>query len=208
MYRWEKRPTAPSTSQGWAEETGLARDPRTPLFLSHPSPQWDLWIPATPFCALEWVNSRALSYSLESQLTGCSGRPTPLQPSCLGYRQAPLRASAQLFPCRQCNSLDGPRAHPLFCPLLAQMLPPHRGLSWPSYPKAHTSFPTTSFSFLHSPLYYLHYITCSLTTSSPWWSIPWHSVNSLLCSQCPEKCLAPWETQQISVNEWMIEKKN
>ena len=68
-------------------------------------------------------------------------------------------------------------------------------------------FPTTCFSFLHSPLYYLHYITCSLTTSSPWWSIPWHSVISLLCSQCPEECLAPWETQQISVNEWMIEKK-
>ena len=90
----------------------------------------------------------------------------------------------------------------LKCHLLIGVFPDHL-----IQKRAAPPFPMACFSFLPSPLCYLHCIMCSLMTSSPWWSIPWYSVDSLLCCQCPEECLAPWETQQISVNEWMIEKK-
>lgn len=90
------------------------------------------------------------------------------------------------------------------------MPPPHRGLSWPSYQKrAAPPFPMACFSFLPSPLCYLHCITCSLMTSSPWWSIPWYSVDSLLCSQCRKvPCLAYGKhSRYLWMNEWLKKKK-
>lgn len=137
-------------------------------------------------------------------------RSQPLQPSCFGAQADSPQGLCTALPCRQCTSLDGPRAHPLFCPLLAQMPPPQGSfltiLSKSAQPPPPSLWP--ALVSLPSPLCYLHCITCSLMTSSPWWSIPWYSVDSSPVFPMPRKVPGPMgNTTGIFRMKRMIKKR-
>ena len=81
---------APYASQGWAEETGLAKDPRTPLFLLHLTSQPAVGPadPCHPFLCPR-INQQQGSSLLQSRVPAdrmlWSPHP-PLQPSCFGVQ--------------------------------------------------------------------------------------------------------------------------